>query len=978
MTNRIVRIVCVLAIAMLVPGMVYAQASIAGVVRDSSGAVLPGVTVEAASDVLIEKVRTVVTDGAGQYRIIDLRPGTYSVTFTLPGFNTVKREGIDLAGSFTANVSADLRVGALEETITVTGAAPVVDVTSTRQQQVLDRELIRDIPTSRQYFSTAALVPGMVLTQAQDVGGSTTVTQTDYMIHGSRPGDGRMTVDGLSVGSARGTGANRSQYAMNLGTFQETTVNTSGGLGEGETAGPALNFIPREGGNTTRGSLFVGYANGGMQGNNFTDALRATGLASPNEVKVVWEVTPLMGGPILKDKLWFFGGGRTQGNRNWIAGMYYNKNAADPTKWNYEPDLTRRAIDDGTWWNMQMRLTWQASARNKINVFWDEVDRKVAWYGGGSATTSPDAVNRGFGHPNRVGQITWSSPMTNRLLLDAGFSRHVLQWSGKERVDYNRQMIQVTEQAGAIPGLVYRGINWASNNSGTFPMRASVSYVTGSHSAKVGFARTLYTTDDRAMDPQAIRYRFNNGVPNQLTLSGAPRFILEQHTTQGIYAQDSWVLGRLTLQGGLRYDRMTQVFPEQVVGFTRFIPNGFIVPESKGVNWNDVTPRMAAAYDLAGNGKTALKFTIGKFMVAQDGGGLFGANLNPTARLATNTITRAWNDANRNFVPDCDLLNPAANAECGAYSNLNFGKNIYSNTYDQDLIHGMGVRPYNWEFSASVQRELIPRVGLNVAYFRRWFGNFVTTDNRALGPADFNTFGIPVPADSRLPGGGGNTVTGFYDVAPAKFGQEDNFITSAGKYGKQSEQWNGLDVNLNARGIHGVTVSGGISTGRRTENFCELKAQLPELGPLNPYCETHEPFLTQYKGLASYVVPRIDLLVSATFQNNPGQPLAANFNAPNALISPSLGRSLSGNAANVTVNLVEPGKLYGDRQNQLDLRVAKVLTFGRTRTNVGIDFYNATNGSPITTYNQTFGPRWLTPTLILPARFAKISMQIDF
>ena len=354
----LVRSFVLLAIAMVIPSAVYAQASIAGVVRDSSGAVLPGVTVEAASPVLIEKVRTVVTDGAGQYRIIDLRPGTYSVTFTLPGFNTVKREGVELAGTFTANINADLRVGALEETITVTGAAPVVDVQSTRQQQVLDREVIRDIPTSRQYYSVAALVPGMSVTnQTQDVGGSALLGTPDYVIHGGRTGDGRLTVDGLTVGSARSQGANRSMYAVNVGMAQETSISTSGGLGEAETAGVAINFVPREGGNTVRGSFFAGYANGAMQGSNFTDELRAQGLASPNELKSVWEVTPMVGGPIFQNKLWYLMAFKHQGTRNWVAGMWYNKNAGDLTKWTYEPDLSRRAIEDGTWKSASVRLT---------------------------------------------------------------------------------------------------------------------------------------------------------------------------------------------------------------------------------------------------------------------------------------------------------------------------------------------------------------------------------------------------------------------------------------------------------------------------------------------------------------------------------------------------------------------------------------------------------------------------------------------
>jgi hypothetical protein len=418
------------------------------------------------------------------------------------------------------------------------------------------------------------------------------------------------------------------------------------------------------------------------------------------------------------------------------------------------------------------------------------------------------------------------------------------------------------------------------------------------------------------------------------------------------------------------------------------------------VKWNDITPRGSAAYNLTGDGKTAVKFAIGKYVVAQDGGGTFGANIVDQNRLAATTVNRAWTDNNHDYVPDCDLLNPLAQSPattgsidtCGAYSNSNFGKNVYTNTYDPELIHGWGVRPFDWEMSASIQRELLPKLGVNVGYFRRWYGNFVTTDNRAVGPEDFSQFSITVPTDSRLPDGGGYTVTGFNNVNPAKFGLTDNFITRADKYGKQTEMWQGVDINVVARGYRGLTFSGGTSTGRAVTDDCEVAAKLPEtyqglttfgvasssLFPLQ-WCHLEQAWLTQFKGLGAYLVPKADVLVSATFQSAPlNQHLSANFVASNALVQPSLGRPLSGNAANVTVNILQPGQEYGERSNQLDLRFAKVLRFGGSRTNVGIDLYNALNANPITAYNQTFGARWLVPQTIMPARFLKFSAQVDW
>ena len=967
---------------LLVPAIAHAQASIAGIVRDTSGAVIPGVTVEAASPALIEKVRTAVTDGSGQYRIIELRPGTYSVTFTLPGFNTVKRDGIELQGTFVATVNADMRVGALEETITVTGAAPVVDTQSARQQQVLDSTLVRDLPTSRQFFGLVNLIPGMTVS-VRDVGGTNLNQAGNYQIHGSRPGDGRVSVDGITVGQRGGTGTegggvNMTMYSLSAGLMQETAITTSGGLGEAETSGVAVNMVPREGGNSVRGSAFGTFGNGALQGSNYDDTLRARGLSAPNEVKTIWEGSGQVGGPVLRDKLWYVVSFKHTGTRNWIAGMYANKNAGDVTKWTYEPDFSQRAYNDDTIKSLSARLTYQLSAKNKINAWWDEQSRFSNRDGGGGATTSPEASNLTISYPSRAFNTTWSNPVTNRLLLEAGYGGTFLQWGGQGKPGYNRELIRVTEQAGLIPGLTYRGMTWDSNFLFPTQLRGSVSYVTGSHSAKFGATKTFNIYDDRSNNPNPIAYRFNNGVPNQLTLTDSPRYRLYRMYTSGMYAQDSWTIRRLTLQGGVRLDLAHSFFPEQKAGFTRYVPNGFSIPAQDGAKLHDVTPRMAMSYDLNGDGRTALKMTLGKFMATTEGG-FFGEGLNPTIRLAT-SATRSWNDVNRDYVPDCDQLNPLANGECGPYSNLNFGKNVYSTTIDPSILDGSGFRQYNWEFSASVQRELIPRVGVNVGAFRRWYGNFLTTDNRAVSASDFDTFSIVAPQNPNLPDGGGYTISGLYNVKPASFGRTDNLITSYKTYGGgQKEFWTGYDVTMNVRAMGGVTVSGGVSLGRQTTDTCGLKTKIPELGgEADPWCLRQEKFQTQHKWLGSYILPRVDMLLSATFQSTPGPSLQANVQVPNAQVIPSLGRPLSGGAANVQVNLVAPGTMFGDRINQLDLRFAKILNFGRMRTNVGIDLFNALNSNTPTAYNGNYSALWPIPTAVLPARFIKLGAQIDF
>jgi hypothetical protein len=998
MHRAFVPVVLSIILAALVPATAYAQqASITGVVRDTSGAVLPGVIVEAASPALIEKVRSVISDSTGQYRIVDLRPGVYTVTFMLTGFSTVKREGIELTGSFTATVNADLRLGSLEETITVTGESPVVDVQSSKRQQVLPDELIQAIPTARVYHSLMGLIPGISLSGTSDVGGLGGPAVITFSVYGGRFSEGRLQLDGTSTGAAVG-GSGTSYYVVDVGNAQEVTFSTSGGMGESETGGPLMNVVPRQGGNVRNGTIFANGASGAMQSSNFTQELQDAGLAAPGELQKIWDINGTFGGPLVRDRLWYVVTGRYQGNRKYVEGMYYNRNAGNPASWTYDPDLDRRATGDGTWKALGLRLTWQATPKHKFGVFWDETSVCVNCIGSGSSTISPEAAGTTMGFPHRVQQGSWTSPMTNRVLLEAGFGTYLSWYGGKEREGNNRDLIRVTEQAGIIPGLQYRSQDWSRPYSKTLTWRASVSYVTGAHSMKFGAIGNYYRNKtDSYTNNHRLAYRFNNGIPNQLTMSGL-HFITDSHTQPtGFYAQEQWTGGRLTLQGGIRFDHVTSGFPDQQLGPEVFIPTPIFFPAQGGIEYNDISPRFGAAYDLRGDGKTAVKFTMGRYLEASSVAGIYSA-LTPITRLSTST-TRSWTDGNRNYVADCDLLNPAqqdfrstGGDLCGAWATANFGQNVFTSSYDPELTQGWGVRPYNWDFGLSVTREVLPRVSLEVGYFRRIYGNFTVVDNRAVSAADYTPFSVFVPDDPRLPEGGGGVIGGYYDVVPNKFGQQDNLTTLARNYGKQTEHWNGLDINVNARTSNGIMIQGGVSTGRTSTNNCEVIAQVPEalfgatsflVGNANSWlssewCDIQQPFLTQIRGAGAYTIPRIDVQVSATLQSKPGTQLAANYNVPSAVAAITLGRPLSGNAANTTVNISQPGKLYGDRINQLDIRMAKILRFGRTRTQVGLDVYNVTNSSAIQTYNQTYGARYLTPTLVLPARFAKVSAQFDF
>ena len=362
---------CVVGLLVAIPSTALAQTSITGIVKDTSGAVLPGVTVEASSPVLIEKARTATTDGSGQYRIVNLRAGTFTVTFTLPGFGTVKREGIELTGNFVATVNADMKIGSLEETVTVTGETPTVDVQSMRTQTVISNDAISALPASRSYNSLMQLMPNTVTAAGSASDVQTTPGMVVFGGSGGRSNEGRLQLDGLSVGSAF-NGAGVSSYLPDVGNAQEISMVASGGLGEAEVGGPTMNIVPKEGGNRTSGQFYAASTTPGMVGNNYSQALKDRGLTTPGTLQKIWDFNLGMGGPLVKDRLWYFGGIRDEGSHQGVPGMFANANAGDANKWTYVADTSRPAIYAASFRMLSLRFTVQATRRNKFNVFWDE------------------------------------------------------------------------------------------------------------------------------------------------------------------------------------------------------------------------------------------------------------------------------------------------------------------------------------------------------------------------------------------------------------------------------------------------------------------------------------------------------------------------------------------------------------------------------------------------------------------------------
>ena len=997
---------------MLLPSAAWAQSSIGGVARDASGAVLPGVTVEAESPALIEQVRVAVTDGQGVYLIVNLRPGPYTVSFTLPGFSTFVRDGLELQAEFAATVDAEMALGTLEETITVTGEAPLVDIRSTRGQQQFETETLQSVPGTGRLAMLQNVIPGANLNRATDrsVGGLNDRPQTNWSLHGAP--SSRPVVDGMNYQLAA---LSQGVVVYNQDAIQEVVVETSGVGADRDTGGMQLNMIMKEGSNLFSGGGAFSYLGPSFESSNFSSELEARGL-NPDRIGSLkkWRDTSgSLGGPIVQDKVWFFASAREGVTQLFSEFSFYNS-VNQPESYLYIPDTSRPGFTNEYSKDITVRITSQVTQRHKFvaSVF---VQPNCNCYYNLLHATSPRDPKATGDHnyfPNWVPTASWTFPATNSLLFEAGFSGQLhfqkdTITEGGALGDFAQQPtdIRINEQS---PRIFYGAVGTRYLPRSQFQQRFAATYVTGSHSFKTGLLfRQMRRGDINSAPPgggndvlqygvNAYEYRFRRGVPNRVILLDSPWNYEESVRDIAFYAQDQWSIDRLTLNLGLRFNNAVGSTPEQVLGAGRWVPERRFAAETNVPNWTNLSPRVGAAFDVSGTGRTALKVSLGRYPVQTE-----TASYNP-ARDLTRRNNISWDDnfygagdpRSGNFIPECDLMNQAGDGECGRWGSLNFGQVRAGVITADDANSGFNLQAHHWEGSVSLQHELAQGVGLNVGYFRTWYGGFLVTDNRAVTAADFDEFCVTGPTDSALGAASGQQFCGLYDVTPAKFGLTDNLRTQSSNYGDQSQVFNGVDVSLNARFGEGGLFQGGLSVGRTVWDTCFAVGQpnlvaLQDLGS-NAVTTSNRPDFcriepnwadsTQVKFMVVYPLP-YDVQVSAIYQNAPGIPILAEWTATNADIGPSLGRTLSeGSRGSVDVPLIQDGKMFEDRGQQIDLRFSKIINLPGTSQRIrgNFDIFNVTNQNDVLRQVLDYGSRWQNVQQILGGRLLKFSVRYDF
>jgi hypothetical protein len=974
-----------LVLGLLLPGKASAQSAIAGQVKDTTGAVMPGVTVEVSSPVLIEKTRDAVTDGQGQFRIIDLRPGTYTVTFTLSGFNTVKREGIVLTAEFTATVDAELRVGALEESITVSGQTPVVDVQSATQGQVLTRELLDAVPTGRNIWGTGATLTGVTLS-APDVGGTAGMQQTYMAVHGSERRDNAIQIDGMSVNGIEGDGAIQNYF--NQGMFEEMSYSTSALSAEVQSSGVRLNMIPKDGSNDLRASVFLSQTPGSWQSDNFTDEIRATGLRAPNRVERIFDQNFGLGGPVLQNRWWFYGTFRRWGVDQSVTDSFYN---ADPTHRKYIQDYGRPVIDDNVIKSGAARFTFQLARGHKFSAY---LDRIVKFRGHECGAFNAEEAC-GIRSPKRyyTAQTKYTATLGSKLLVEAGWSENDETYSTNESqpsvgaTDVGRSDRTTTEQWSAPTGAYYFRV------PDRYTVSSAVSYVTGSHAIKSGFQwgyggnRHQRQTGSKGngsgldlyQEYNCVTSSIVNGIctvrtPASVVVSNTPQWAEEKiNYDLGVYIQDSFTYKRLTLNPGIRFEAFNTSVPEQGSPAGRFVPARHFDEIKDLPNWRDVAPRFGAVYDVFDDGKTAVKFHVGKYMRAYSTVG-FAAIYNP---MVIATDRRTWSDTNGDDIAQDSEIGPVV-------SPFNIS-GVSNRIPDPDIK-----RPYQLEWNAGVQRELMPGVSVSAGWVRREFKRIFWSDNILVSDSDYTLVNVPNPCGTASAPAGcvgvaaGETIP-VYNLNVAKRGQVQTVDKNSDSNFKR---YNGVDFGFTAR-IRGGNIFGGTSIGKQVTRSCQVED--PNSLRFCDQTQLDIPYLAQFKLTGTYPLV-YGVSVSGTWQGYPGVPTGTNRQdgdytaASNRVIDPSLNinynvtRTQVPNltVASITVPLLTPGQKYLERWNQIDIRFSKRFEYRRLRFSGQLDVFNLLNSNSILGTVENYGSTLDRPTAILQGRLVAAGLQVNF
>jgi hypothetical protein len=960
--------------------------------------VLPGVTVEAASPAIIEKVRTAVTDEQGRYRIDGLRPGIYRLSFTLTGFSTIVREKIDVASQVAVTINADLKVGALEETITVSGETPQVDVQQASRTQVITRDIIDALPVSRNVMSIGVLSPG-VRPGTPDIGGSRMTEQVGLRAHGLAGNDAEQLIEGMSIQSLEG--ASQSYFDDMLQS--EITVMTSAIPADTSGGGIRLNSVLKDGGNLFSGSAFLGFSSGDWQSENVDDMLRAAprSIRSANGIKHIHMFTGSVGGPIVRDKLWFIVTARHQSSDETVADVPVQITTPQGEVINSYLDTYVRGPS--------LRVTWQASQKHKLASFvqrwWKRKGRTFS--AGGDPRSGQFRDPRKAHHT--VGNIKYTSPISSRILLEGGYSWTLFDWHGgpdlgiiKERgtPEWFATAERISNQRMVHPLCAYDTgcTQWASRlsqrqDNTRIVFDGRISYVTGSHNLKFGYTHEIGPDGRMANEYNGdLQQRYNNGNPSQVTVWNTPLDAPGKvQYDSAFFMQDTWTLQRLTLSPGLRIEWFAAGMDETGSLAGRFSPERFYPAQHDLIKWGpDYAPRFAAVYDLFGDGRTALKANFSKYHRQYDA--------DPFLVYADAGLR----SENRNWF-DVDLVPGTVNTRSGipmptdgddiAQDNeIGTGSPTFGGRADRNP--GDLRRQYNLEFTTGIQHQVAPRLAVGFMLFKRQIKDIALTDRTLISHANYTAFTTGIPQNdwnniARDPDASAvldrNEVITLYNLHQASnsvFGQQ--LIDRSSNDNKSF--YTGLETSFSARLAGGATIFGSWTAERNVSVFCESddNPNGPTTGDLyqgrpvsqgGRFCDQRDfdiPFIHEFKLAGSYALPVIGIDFGAVLQSYAGLERVITWQPAQGLY-PNSQRTQA-----QTIVMNEPGSLFNERWDQLDINFKKNIRYGNKVHTFQLDYFNVFNNNSIRTLTDAVGTNLGQVTAIMPGRFPRVAYQFKW
>ena len=1005
------------AMVFMMPAVCSAQSAIVGLLTDDSGAVLPGVTVEASSPVMIEGSRTAVTDTQGRYRIPELRPGTYKLSFSLTGFGTVVREGIALPAAFTATVNVELKVGALEETINVSGSAPQVDVQQASRTTVIARDAIDTLPISRNVMGLGVLAAG-VKPNTPDVGGTQTTEQVGLRARGLGGFDGEQQVEGMSIQSYEGG----SQSFFDDTLQSEMTVTTSSIPADTGGGGVRLNMILKDGGNVFSGSAFMGGTKGTWVKNNINQRLRDRNLFVPNGIDHLEAFTGSLGGPIVRDKLWWILSARHQSTETTIPNVPKYTTTASGEVLKVTNDLYVRSVST--------RLTWQAAKNYKIAGFlerwWHKKGHEIAAGRDVRAGEQRDPKNA----HHAIGNMTLTAPITNNWLFQAGYSFAEFYWKGGPPTG---SPAQLAEEDLFSPAWVATAQTNDSTLNRNFPDRCayatgctqwntirsqrqesvrnvakmSASYVTGSHNIKAGFENTWGPGRQRKNSRNGhLTVSYVNNQPNGVTVYNNPTISPAYVAYDlGIFVQDSWTLKRLTVNPGIRVAWIETGMYESSMAAGRFVPARFI-PEEKGlIDFGaDYSPRLSTVYDLFGDGRTALKASWSKYYRNYDGDVPAG----PYGKAGEQTDARQWFDVdltpgtnNRSGIArPTDNNGVAEDNEIGTSLRANFGSPAPSS----DRIPINLQRQYNDEFTAGVQHQVLPRLAVSATFYKRKIADMWFEDRPHITLSDYSAFDVNLVTASN----GTTTVAQdinrdpdvaavinvsqpvtVYNLTSGEGGIFNNGIIDSSDTDNET-LYTGFEVAFSTRVPGGAILFGSWTAENTLQRWCDTDDN-PN-GPTSTgqfsasdattgvaasfggrFCDQtnfNYPLRHEFKLAGNYPL-KYGFDFGAVLQSYAGSERVISW-------TPLAGLFPGARTKSESVVLNEPGSLFWDRWNQLDINVKKNFRHNNHVLTFQVDVFNVLNANAIRAGTNAVGTSLGQATTIMVGRFPRLAVNYKF